>query len=181
MNAKQPIPEAPVFDYASFILRMVSFVVDILILGIIFKLLTWVLFVTLSLDLRMENFFSDDHEMIVTPLISKDFLTFFAAQMIGFWLYFALMESRIGGTLGKLMLNLRVTGLDGRRISFKKATGHTFARILSFVPFLTGYLMAAFTDKTQTLHDILAGCIVIPARQVITSKIEPITEVEEQV
>ena len=181
MQTKPSIPEAPVFKYANFMLRMAAFVVDTMILGFLFKLLSWLLFVTLSINLRMEDFFSDDHEMIVTPFIAIPFLTFFTVQLVGFWLYYALTETLFGGSLGKLLLHLRVTGLDGRRIGFKNATGHAFARILSFVPFLTGYMMAVFTEKTQALHDLFAGCIVIPARQVITTKIEPVVEVEEQV
>jgi len=70
-----------------------------------------------------------------------------------------------------LLFKLRVTTLDGRTIDFKRATGHTFARLLSFLPFLTGYLMAAFTDKSQALHDLLANCIVIPAREVVTAPV----------
>ncbi len=181
MTTKPSIPEAPVFNYANFMLRMAAFVVDLMILGFIFKVISWLLLVTLSIDLRMEDFFSDDNEMIVTPFISTPFIVFFVVQLVGFWLYYALTESRLGGSPGKLLMHLRVTSPDGRCIGFKKASGHAFARILSFVPFLTGYLMAAFTDKTQALHDLLAGCIVIPARQVITTKIEPVIEVEETV
>ena len=181
MQTKPSIPEAPVFKYAHFMLRMAAFIVDVFLLVSVFKLLSWLLFVSLSINLRIEDFFSDDNEMIVTPFIATPFITLFTVQLVGFWLYYALTETLFGGSPGKLLLHLRVTGLDGRRIGFKKATGHAFARILSFVPFLTGYLMAVFTEKTQALHDLFAGCIVIPARQVITTKIEPVVEVEEQV
>jgi uncharacterized RDD family membrane protein YckC len=181
MKTKPSIPEAPVFKYANFMLRMAAFIVDSMILGFLFKLLSWLLFVTLLINLRMEDFFSDDHEMIMTPFLTTPFITFSLVQLVGFWLYYALTETLFGASPGKLLLHLRVTGLDGRRIGFKKATGHTFARILSFVPFLTGYLMAVFTEKTQALHDLFAGCIVIPARQVIRTKIKPVVEDEEQV
>jgi uncharacterized RDD family membrane protein YckC len=87
-------------------------------------------------------------------------------KIIAFWLYYALMESRLGATVGKYILNLRVTDENCAFLSFKRASGHAFARFLSIIPFLTGYLMAIFTEKRQTLHDLITGCIVIPKYQV---------------
>ena len=179
MTKKQPISETPEFKYANFILRLGAFVIDALILGVILSFLRTILVNTLSLDLRMENFLSDDQELIFTPLFTMSFLIFSVVQLIVFWLYYALTESRLGASPGKLLFKLTVTDINGRRIDFMRATGHTFARILSFVPFLTGYLMAAFTDKTQALHDLLSGCIVIPTREVVAPKIENEVEVPE--
>ena len=78
------------------------------------------------------------------------------------WLYFALMESSAkGATLGKLALGLRVTDLNGNRISFARATGRYFGKIVSGMILMIGYLMAGFTQQKQALHDIMAGCLVI--------------------
>ncbi len=83
--------------------------------------------------------------------------------MIIHWLYFAGMESSARqGTIGKSMMSLRVSDLDGKRISFGHATGRFFAKIVSgMIPFLIGYLMAAFTEKKQALHDLIAGTLVL--------------------
>ena len=172
MNMKQPISETPEFKYASFILRLGAFVIDFMILAIIISFCQWLTIITFSLDLRMENFLSDDLELIFTPIFTLSFIIFASVKLIIYWLYYTLTESRLGASPGKLLFKLNVTDLDGRRINFKRATGHTFARFLSFLPFLTGYLMAAFTDKTQTLHDLLSGCIVIPTREVVVPKTE---------
>ena len=179
MTTKQPISETPEFKYANFILRLGAFVIDSLILGIILSSVRMIISNTLSLDLRLENFLSDDQELIFTPLFTVSFLIFAVGQLIVFWLYYALTESRLGASPGKLLFKLTVTDIKGQRINFKRATGHTFARILSFLPFLTGYLMAAFTDKTQALHDLLSGCIVIPTRQVVTAPIQSEVAVTE--
>jgi len=76
------------------------------------------------------------------------------------WLYTALQEcSASQATLGKRLLNLKVTDLDGRRISFARASGRFFG---SLIPsFGIGYCMALFTRRKQALHDIMAGCLVI--------------------
>jgi len=78
------------------------------------------------------------------------------------WLYFALMESSSrGATLGKMALGIRVTDLSGNRISFGKATGRYFGKIVSSMILMIGYLMAAFTERKQALHDMMAGCLVV--------------------
>lgn len=178
---QQSISETPEFSYANFILRLGAFVMDFLILGVIISIIRWLLVNLLSLDLRLENFISDDQELIITPFFTVSSIVFAGAQLVTFWLYYALTESRLGASPGKLLLKLRVTSLDGRSINFKRATGHAFARLLSALPFLTGYLMAAFTDKTQALHDLLSECIVIPAQQVVTTPVQTDIEIQEQV
>ena len=78
------------------------------------------------------------------------------------WLYYAIMESsKMQGTVGKLALRIKVTDYDGNRVSFGRATGRYFGKILSWLILMIGYIMAGFTEKKQALHDILANCYVI--------------------
>ena len=78
------------------------------------------------------------------------------------WLYFSLMESSsLQGTLGKMMVGVVVTDVNGDRISFGRASGRYFAKGVSAVILMIGYVMAAFTERKQALHDIIAGCLVI--------------------
>ena len=81
------------------------------------------------------------------------------------WLYEAGFESSSKqATLGKMVLGLKVTDLEGRRISFARATGRHFAKILSGMILLIGYIMAGFTERKQALHDMIAGTLVIKVR-----------------
>lgn len=88
-------------------------------------------------------------------------------QVVGFvigWLYYALQESSAAqATLGKRAIGLRVTDLEGRRISFARATGRFFAKIPSALFLMIGFLMQPFTAKKQALHDIIAGTLVLKA------------------
>ena len=78
------------------------------------------------------------------------------------WLYYALFESsKHGGTLGKMAIGLKVTTPEGQRITFGRASGRYFAKIVSNMTIYIGYIMAGFTEKKQALHDILANCIVV--------------------
>lgn len=78
------------------------------------------------------------------------------------WLYFALMESStMQGTVGKTLCGLAVTDLDGRRISFARATARYFAKFLSAFTLGIGFLLVALTPRKRGLHDLLAGTTVI--------------------
>ena len=81
--------------------------------------------------------------------------------LLGSWIYEAAMESSSKqATLGKMALGLKVTDLEGRRISFWRATGRHFAKIISGMPLLIGYIMAGFIARKQALHDMIAGTLV---------------------
>lgn len=78
------------------------------------------------------------------------------------WLYFALMESSSWqGTVGKKLLKIKVTDTNGYPIGFGKATGRYFGKILSSMICLIGFIMAAFTEKNQGLHDMMASTLVV--------------------
>ena len=84
------------------------------------------------------------------------------ANIVIAWLYSAFMESSaLQATVGQLALSIRVTSLDGRRIGFGRATGRHFGQLVSVATFGIGYLMIAFTEKRQALHDMIAGCVLI--------------------
>jgi uncharacterized RDD family membrane protein YckC len=81
--------------------------------------------------------------------------------IFGSWLYEAFMESSsYQATLGKMIFGMKVTDLNGNRISFERATGRHFAKWLSAMILGIGYIMVGLTDRKQGLHDLLAGTLV---------------------
>ena len=73
------------------------------------------------------------------------------------WLYYAIMESSAKqATLGKIAMGLVVTDERGNRLTFGRATARSFAKWL----FGFGCIIAAFTEKKEALHDMIAGTIV---------------------
>ena len=78
------------------------------------------------------------------------------------WLYFASLESSAWqATLAKKAFGLRVTDLEGRRISFSRASYRYLGKLIFGTILLFGFLFAAFTPRKQALHDILAKCLVL--------------------
>lgn len=130
--------------YAGFWKRLAAFLLDGIILSI-----TWIIggFIVVLAAGK----FSDDIGTLLDVI-----------RIILGWLYFSLMESSSNqATVGKMALGIKVTDVNGNRISFARATGRYFAKIISGLILLIGYIMAAFTEKKQALHDMIAGTLVV--------------------
>jgi uncharacterized RDD family membrane protein YckC len=79
--------------------------------------------------------------------------------------YYALLESsRWQATVGKRVCGLRVTRLDGQRISLPRAIGRYFAKFLSALILCIGFLMIGWTRRKQGLHDLIAETLVVRLR-----------------
>lgn len=148
--------------YAGFWMRFLAYIIDAILLGIanFIILIPFLGILGLTAAARASDMDSGGPGLMVA-LLSTYFIsviTILAAS----WLYFALMESSAkGATLGKMALGLRVTDLTGNRISFGRATGRYFGKIVSSMILMIGYIMAGFTQQKQALHDIMAGCLVV--------------------
>jgi uncharacterized RDD family membrane protein YckC len=80
------------------------------------------------------------------------------------WVYEAgFTSSTRRATPGKMALGIVVTDEPGNRLSFARASGRHFAKYLSSMTFLIGFLIQPFTAKRQALHDLVAGTIVTRA------------------
>lgn len=134
--------------YGGFWRRFCAFWID----GILLWLAGSLLQVGMGVDLFERDF--TDPRMVFSSFLS----------MLMGWLYCALFESSARqATLGQMVIGIKVTDLQLRRVSFARATGRHFGQILSAVILLMGFVMIAFTEKKQGLHDMLAGCLVIRA------------------
>jgi uncharacterized RDD family membrane protein YckC len=149
-----PAYAAPAVRYGGFWIRFVAAVIDWLIVSIVI----WPLSAIIGLTISVAG------GAVSMPRVGVHLVNFIVAFALGVcanWLYEAGMESSSRqATLGKMALALKVTDLEGRRISFARATGRHFAKFISGAILLIGYIMAGFTDRKQALHDMIAGTLV---------------------
>ena len=132
-------------EYAGFWRRFAALFIDNIVLGVAGFILGFVWGIVAG---------DDDASFALLQLVAT----------VASFLYFALMESSTNqATVGKMALGIKVTDLNGDRISFGRALGRTAAKILSTLILLIGFLMAAFTEKKQGLHDMIAGTLVVKA------------------
>ncbi|HKW33239.1 MAG TPA: RDD family protein [Candidatus Acidoferrum sp.] len=154
----------PHVEYGGFWLRFLAYLIDgaVIVLGVCVLAIPLFFLTGLGASLSEIHPEEDWNENGVWVLIAVLFL-FGAASLVVTWLYHALMESsEWQATVGKKALGLVVTDMDGRRVSFWRATGRHFAKIVTnMVPAFIGYIMAGFTDRKQALHDMIAGCLIL--------------------
>jgi uncharacterized RDD family membrane protein YckC len=150
-------------SYAGFWKRFAAFLIDQCILWVVGLFLLVPFLGMLGLGM-MEGSMSDEFEPSegMVAAIMGAYMGSMVLIVIAGWLYYALMESSSKqGTLGKMALGIVVTDMNGNRISFGRATGRYFGKILSSLIFYIGYIMVAFTEKKQGLHDMIASCLVV--------------------
>jgi len=134
-------------EHAGFLLRLFAFLIDFIIISII----NYIVVVTMKLDIR-----------VTSEAFSPIILYTHPLAILVNWLYFAILESNPNyqATIGKSILRLKVVDIYGKKISFGKASGRFFAKILSGLILGIGFLMIAFTKNRQGLHDLAAGTFV---------------------
>jgi uncharacterized RDD family membrane protein YckC len=77
-------------------------------------------------------------------------------------LYGPLMEgSSRQATLGKTGMRIKVTDMNGNRITYGQAFGRHFGKMISIVIVFAGFLMMLGNGKRQTLHDRMANTLVV--------------------
>jgi uncharacterized RDD family membrane protein YckC len=160
-------------QYGSFLRRFAATLIDGLVFSAIFFLLLAATggigkIIAVVDDLKENGGDPNDAAMA----LASTFLVAILGLTLVQWLYFAYLESsEKQATLGKQAMGLIVTDLDGNRLTFVKASIRHFARILpTLIPFigsiytLADYLCQPFTEKKQTLHDMVAGALVLKTK-----------------
>jgi uncharacterized RDD family membrane protein YckC len=154
--------------YAGFWLRVLATLIDSVLLfamiavilvvwGVIFSLVVG----TKNLGFHPPSDASSPNALTFVLMAIMEIVLIVAIILVG-WFYHAFFESGPWqGTLGKRVLNLRITSMTGERITFWHATGRFLARTVAALPFCAGYIMAAFTPRKQALHDLIAGTVVV--------------------
>ncbi|HFA48975.1 MAG TPA: RDD family protein [Bacteroidetes bacterium] len=147
-------------DYAGFWLRFAAYIIDGILLSVVFFILASVMGVSmLSMMDGMDPEHMNDAQAMA---MGGNVMMLIFSSVIVQWLYFAFMESsEHQATLGKKAVGIKVTDMEGNRISFLRATGRHFGKIISGLILYIGYIMAGFTEKKQALHDMMAGCLVV--------------------
>jgi len=161
-------PSAPPLPYADFFPRVLARVIDSLILSPL--LLGWVGIIFWAIP-RIPNIphggkLSEQEigQLIsaIAPAIALGIL-WVVVSIAANWLYHAMLESSGNqGTFGKRIMGLVVTNLEGKRITFGRASVRWIVSVmLTSQTMLIGYIMVAFTEKKQSLHDMLAETLVL--------------------
>ena len=153
-------------NYAGFWLRFVAVIIDGIILGAVQFIAIMPVLGIMGIGIadNMENFDSSDQAQAMSMFASMmavagvTQIVFIVIQT----LYYSFMESsKYQASVGKMVLGLIVTDINGNKLDFTKALVRNLCKIISSMILLIGYLMAAFTEKKQALHDMIANTLVV--------------------
>ena len=139
-------PVAPVgaaFTYAGFWIRFAAVMIDGIIL--------WIVQMLLVLSLTPLLVAPGSGAALVFPILQYGINIAYVVLFMG----------KFGATPGKMAVGIKVVVSDGRPIGYLRALGRYFAKILSVLILLIGYIMAAFDDEKRALHDHICNTRVI--------------------
>jgi uncharacterized RDD family membrane protein YckC len=144
---REGVASAGTFVYAGFWIRFAATLLDWVVLfvaGVVIQLL----FIPMTRGGRMDR-----------ALMALGF-EYLIGLAIGAT-YEGVFVSRMGATPGKLALDLKVVRPDGGPLSLGRAVGRYFAKIVSGIILMIGYIMAGFDSQKRALHDLLCDTRVI--------------------
>jgi uncharacterized RDD family membrane protein YckC len=162
--APAAVPVALPSPYAGFWLRFLAYIIDGVVMGVVFGIFVLIVVAVVGVGYFRTMFEGMNGEDATFPAaFASLMLLAVVVSLVSNWLYFAWMESsEYQGTLGKMAVGLTVTDLQGRRVTFARASGRFFSKLITgLIPLAIGYIMAGFTEKKQALHDMIASCLVL--------------------
>jgi uncharacterized RDD family membrane protein YckC len=153
-------------DYAGFWQRFAAYLIDSVVISCIEGFLVipflGIFGIGFASDFANINHLEEgDMISLIFSIIAAVF-SFIILLYILLILYYTLMESsKYQATLGKQAMGLIVTDMNGGKLDFGQAFARNLSKLLSSMFFHIGYIIAAFTEKKQGLHDLIAGTLVL--------------------
>ena len=156
-------------NYAGFWIRFLAFLIDSVVVNTIMWVLILPMLGALGLSITslndMNNIDFYDEEAIGLFVLSV-VPALVTVKLLITWMYYALLQSGPRqATIGKMALSIIVIDVNGNRMTFARASLRYFSKIISSFIMMIGYIMAAFTEKKQALHDIIANTYVVKKEQ----------------
>ena len=153
------IPVMPESYYGGFWIRLVAYIIDRAVLGVVFVPGFFIFILPAIIAAHSEGALEGGTPPV--ELIRSVALFVFLA--IGSHMFYEILltSSSWQGTIGKKLLHLKVTDDFGNRISVGRSTGRFFAKILSGMASYIGFIMIAFMDRKRGLHDVIAHTQVL--------------------
>lgn len=150
-SSLSPTEEIQTPPYARFSYRIGAMIIDWSLIALIVLGGFYILVIIDEFIYRI----SDDD----VPLM---FLMLTAVSIVTAWYYNAGMEaSKFQTTFGKYLFGLKVTNSKGNQCTIKCTSIRFIGKLISLPLYGAGYLLIAFTERKQALHDKLANTLVI--------------------
>ncbi|TYS19755.1 RDD family protein [Rossellomorea vietnamensis] len=134
-----------IVELGGFWMRFWAYLLDLIVISSIGRLIVYPIFRALDLSLMKDDMFA--------PISILSAIIFYG--------YFVLMTRYFGQTLGKMAFGLKVIELDGKTLQWSTILFRELIGRFISASFFVLYIVVAFTNKKQGIHDLFADTTVI--------------------
>lgn len=155
---------ASTIKYATVGRRFAAFILDTIIVGVFINYMIHPLIEVLGIEQNVSvtiingnKSFLGLMDYIKGPAMLTEGIRFVITVCYHTWFE----ANRNMGSPGKMVMGIVVTNTEGNNLNYAKAFMRNACKLFSNMIAFCGYLFALFTSKKQTLHDLIAGTVVI--------------------
>lgn len=141
--------------HAGFWKRVAAYLIDSVIIGLLSVVVGGAIGGVIGVAFGFGGGF-DGGSAIAIQLVAQLASLLLTACYYG-WFYASANQA----TPGKMAIGIKAVRSDGEGFGFWRGFGRYFAMILSGLILCIGFLMAAFTARKQTLHDMICDTVVV--------------------
>lgn len=159
-------------QYAGFVTRAAALIIDMVIVSVAVIVINWVISLPvtyfLSLDVQACLANPANYRFLAVLFCRLLSLSWLIVTIVTAPLYFSILVSLNGQTVGKYVMGLRVVRMDGQRMTFFGSLWRWVGYFISAIPLGLGFFMSLVDERRRTLHDRLAKTCVVyawPARR----------------
>lgn len=135
--------------FASFDQRLMAWAIDYFIITLVYAVIVAIAIV-----------FIEEKELRINLVIVG-----FALIPLTKFIYSVFADSsKIQGTIGKKLMDIKVTDDNGTKVNLGKSFIRNTSKLISNMAFGFGYIYLFLNKKQQCLHDVIAGTLVVKDR-----------------
>ena len=168
-----PIILPPEFRPSGLLRRIGALLIDLLMGSVVWT------FVLLRMGIPLEEITSkpasEQSAFLMNHIFASEPATMATLVVLaGFILYSAVLEKAVGGTLGKLIVKIRVVGPAGKALTWREALLRNAAKPMELITIWLPALFIMLNPTRQRLGDVLARTLVVEPSGLSLQQIEDI-------
>jgi uncharacterized RDD family membrane protein YckC len=154
LTATEQVKAEKIFELGGFWMRFWAYLLDLIVISSIGRLIVYPIFRAMDLSLIKDNMFA--------PISILSAIIFYG--------YFVLMTKYMGQTLGKMAFGLKVIRMSGKPLDWSTVLFRELVGRFISATILVLYIVAAFTNKKQGIHDLFADTTVVREKRAAVFK-----------
>ncbi len=171
---KDDLMEKLTYESANLIRRIIAYLIDIIIVLVIWYLSTKHLFLEIDHFVESLGVNESDYTNLELLIRFREMVFDLYLKIILFWifiktLYFTLMPALIGNgqTIGKLLAGIGVVDLktleeiSATRLMYREFIVRNLIESLLIIPAIASFILAFYREDSRCLHDLWSGTVVI--------------------